>query len=331
MTQRNSRSRAGWTLLETVVATSVIAILLALLIPAVMSARESSRRIQCVSHLKDFGIALHGYESTNNRLPPLVRETGIDPDTNLGFSRHVYSPHTYLLPFLDQGALFNAIDVSQEFTGNANPDDLPPERRAVIPVFLCPSDLGLSGTNYRCCTGPRALAIDGERWWGGTGAFADLKGLRTGEFLDGLSNTVLMSERTQSDDDRTSFEREDFWFADVPVSLHPIAEDDMRRICGSLSSQPAHFMPLAGRVWIQGGYAHTLYNHVLGPNAPEPDCSSDTGSIYSDTVVGAFKASSRHSGGVNVLFGDGSVRFTADQIDLQLWRALATRKGTETL
>ena len=90
-------------------------------------------------------------------------------------------------------------------------------------------------------------------------------------------------------------------------------------------------MPVTGHVWIQGGYAHTLYNHVYGPNAAEPDCAADTGSTFSDTLIGAFKASSRHSGGVNVLLGDRSVRFTANQIDLQLSRTLATRKTGEVL
>lgn len=327
----NDKNREGWTLIETLVAVSVLGILLAILIPAAMSARESSRRLQCVSHLREFGVALHGYETTHNRLPPLVRQTGIDPDTNLAFSLHLYSPHTYLLPYLDQTSLFDSIDLSQEFQGNANPDGLRPELRKVIAGFLCPSDAGLPGTNYRCCTGPRPLAIDGDDWWGGTGAFANLNGVNTREFLDGLSNTVLMSERRQSDNDLTTFSKEDFWFAGVPLSLHPIAADDMRRICGSLSSAPARYMPATGRVWIQAGYAHTLYNHVFGPNAPEPDCAGDTGGTYSDTLLGGFKASSRHTGGVNTLFGDGSVRFTADQIDLELWRALATRRGGEIL
>lgn len=322
--------RAGWTLLEAVVAVSVLGLLLAVLLPAVMSARESSRRVECTNHLRQFGAALHSFESTHGRFPAMVHETGLDPVYRTPFSRHLYSPHVYLLPHLDQMPLFSQIDVSREFPGTRDPAEIPPEWNVAIPVFLCPSDAGYPGTNYRCCTGPRPLANDSERWLGGTGAFADMRGFRTSEFRDGLANTVVMSERTQSDENITVFSTDDFWYAGVPPTLRPITSDEMQRICGSLSSAPSQFMPYAGRVWVTAGYANTLYNHVLPPNAIEPDCSADNdGATLGDGTVGAFKASSRHPGGVNVLYGDGSVRLIGNAIDLELWRAMATRNQND--
>jgi prepilin-type processing-associated H-X9-DG protein/prepilin-type N-terminal cleavage/methylation domain-containing protein len=330
MTRRASARRAGWTLLESLVAISVLGLLMAILIPAVMSARESSRRVQCTDHLRQFGAALHSFEAANQRLPAMVRETGRDPVHNAPFSRHLYSPHVYLLPYLDQMPLFSVIDVSKEFPGTCLPADLPSDWNVAIPVFLCPSDAGHPGTNYRCCTGSRPFARDSERWWGGNGAFADLRGIPVAQFRDGLSHTVVMSERIQSDNDITVFSEADYWYAGVPLSLRPIAEDDMLRICGALSSSPTQFQRYAGRVWVTAGYANTLYNHVLAPNAAQPDCSADHGGPgMGDATVGAFKASSRHSGGVNVLYGDGSVRFIANDVDLLLWRALATRNQSD--
>ena len=99
--------RAGMTIVELLVALTVIAVLLALILPAVQASRESSRRIQCVSNLSNMGRALHGYETIHQRFP-----AAHPPNRRNGDSWIVrfHSPHFSLLPHLEQTALFNQID-----------------------------------------------------------------------------------------------------------------------------------------------------------------------------------------------------------------------------
>jgi prepilin-type processing-associated H-X9-DG protein len=318
-------------MLELVVAIAVLAILLAILVPAVMSARESSRRVECTSHLRQFGHALHSFEAVHRRFPPQLPQTGVDPGSQRPISRSVFAPHVYLLPHLDQAPLFTSIDVTRRFTGGVQPDDVPSEWRVAVPVFLCPSDGGRVGANYRCCTGPWPDSYDSEERFAGTGAFSDWRGHPSSQFPDGLSQTVFMSERKQSDEDDSSFGQDDFWYAGVPPGVLPLDPGEMQQICGSLTGTPQNFFPFAGHSWVRAGYSHTWYNHVSPPNSRIPDCSTEPGGTWMDTSIGAITASSRHSGGVNVLHGDGSVRFVADGIDLNLWRAIATRNQHEVV
>jgi prepilin-type processing-associated H-X9-DG protein len=111
----------------------------------------------------------------------------------------------------------------------------------------------------------------------------------------------------------------------------------MIQICSSLSTPPPpdRFYPYVGFTWGVFGYDFTWYNHSVGPNSQVPDCTtngaqSPSSANWKTSLRGVHKASSRHSGGVNVVFMDGSMQFVSDSIDLGVWRAVASRDGGET-
>src|SRR3954451_2116634 len=98
-----SRGRRGFTLIELLVVIAIIAVLIALLLPAVQAAREAARRMQCVNNLKQLGLAIQNYISSNDSLPP----TGaiVQPIGDFGMK-------TRLLPFIEQAALYNTLNIS---------------------------------------------------------------------------------------------------------------------------------------------------------------------------------------------------------------------------
>jgi prepilin-type processing-associated H-X9-DG protein len=238
-------------------------------------------------------------------------------------------------------ALYNQVeaipvDPPDAVLGELNLDTPGVREIATTPVaaMLCPSDSGRSGCNYRVCVGPDLHEIDANPLHpdsGGKGPFTVVKEYPTGEFRDGMSNTVAMSERLKSDHDATRFApREDVWFTgvlDLTGTSPPL--DEMVSLCASLSVDPLDYYPHTGLSWMFGSYHHTWYNHAVTPNSKISDCSILSWSPAPRGGPGVYKASSHHPGGVNILFMDGRVQFTSDSIDLAVWRAISTRKGEE--
>lgn len=326
MVQRLSANRLGITLLEVLVCFTICGLLLAIIIPTVQSAREASRRTQCQSKLRGFGQALHGYEGVHRHLPPVALASGRDPITGLPFSIHLYSPHVRLLPFLDQAVLYEKFDLAVPQPDVVNPVDMAVAARTVVAAFNCPSDPQSGGNSYRFCTGAVPRASDDLGTKGG-GAFSDTKGHSFAEIRDGTSQTAAMSERRQSDAIASAPDSSDFFYAGVPGSLLPLDADQMSAVCAAQTNSNQAFCPYVGRSWFVAGYVHTLYNHVILPNSSIDDCSQGAtgGSMY-----GAHKSSSHHSSGAHVLFLDGRVVFIGESIDLNVWRAIATRDGRES-
>ncbi len=196
---RNSPSRKafrGFTLIELLVVISIIAILIALLLPAVQQAREAARRIQCKNNLKQLGLAMHNYLDTHRCFPP----NGVSNATGT----QTWSAQAFLLPFLEGGNLYRGInfDVGYGHAANLTPVNVAATR---VPVLVCPSDLndrqrvtaaglpehwplsyGVGRGNY--------LVHRTNFTADGGAAFAYNKGTRDRDFTDGLSNTVGMSE-----------------------------------------------------------------------------------------------------------------------------------------
>jgi prepilin-type N-terminal cleavage/methylation domain-containing protein/prepilin-type processing-associated H-X9-DG protein len=319
----------GFTIVELLVAISIIAVLLAITLPAIQGARERSRRMQCEARLKQFGLAIQAFEGTHGTYPTAQRVTKSQPMVTSG---HAYAPHVFLLPYLDAQTLARKIDTSREQTYVRDPARLDETARTELPVFLCPSDSGVRGNSYRYCTGTGPGSFESPITPGGDGVFLLLKTYRAAEIRDGISSTIAMAEKLRSTGNLGVFGPEDYWYSGVFEVTGAIPEaDEMVTVCASLSGKPSVWQPHVGGTWYLTAYDYTLYNHAVTPNSRVIDCSTQ---LFYDTARsgdGVFKASSRHTGGVNCVFLDGHTRFVNDQIDLAVWRAVGTRAGAESI
>jgi prepilin-type N-terminal cleavage/methylation domain-containing protein/prepilin-type processing-associated H-X9-DG protein len=315
------RRARGFTLIELLVVIAIIAILVALLLPAVQQAREAARRTQCRNNLKQIGLALHNYESTHRVFPP----------GRLGYPM-VFSAQAHILPYVDGANLYNLIDFNT--APNFGPPSLPMTQneiaaRTVIPLYLCPSDFGRMGnsefgpTNYVATTGDGTGSANSIN--AGNGVMYSRSSVRFAAVTDGLSNTVCFSEQTLGEGQRPS----------SPAGGPPFKpEMEVLELAGGTATTDAScvvgaagavWSGLRGAKWMNGHYGDTMYNHYYRPNAPQFDCGNASHNY------GLTAARSRHEGGVMVLLCDGSARFVGENIDLGIWRGLATRNGGEIL
>jgi len=378
----------GFTLVELLVVIAIIGVLVALLLPAVQAAREAARRTQCINNVKQMGLAAANYESAHGVFPPGVRRPAMErrsgsgwielplsstwnscdgnPDIRCGN----FSVHVWILPYMEANNIYNLIDFSvgqvKRMTAS-NPHFQAYSNAASL--FLCPSDgnfeLIISENSYRSnfggstpfagasegAGGPDAFSPDGFSA-GGNGAFTlGKKGLKAGEYTDGLSNTAFFSERyagsgldmgsnppTKYDiiglgagNDVTNMSVINTVYVDYMNQCSSDAEKngiDARNLSGA-----GRWLP--GTVWSNGwpftGYDATQYNHVAPPNWSGRDCGTNSG--IPDTVVehAIIAARSEHPGSVNVAFGDGHAATISDSIDITVWRALGSRNGEEVV
>ena len=336
--RQSSPPRHGISLVELLVVIGTIGMLMALLIPAVQSARETGRRMTCQNHLRQIGIALHNYHTAHNVLP---FGCGPDDDPSLSTLGEVtdrrYSAQSQILPQLELSTVFELLDFSvapfHPYVNAANnvaevyadPAGTVVNGRAAmveIPLFLCPSDFDrLAGpwghNNYRACSGGSWSGRDSD------GMFSQNRGVRYAQVTDGLSNTAMFSERCMGTSSHAS--------RDQRSDLYDIGgvwtEASFRAACAALTMEEAgryHHDVDAGQTWLEGNMNWTRYNHVVPPNR----IACKNGLTW-DGV--AMPASSRHPGGVNLLMGDGSVRFANDAVNADLWRALGTIAGEEPI
>lgn len=325
----SARSRLGLTIVETMVTLSAISFLASLLLPAVQLARETARRGQCLNNLREVAHACQAHESAQR----------VFPYTSLQFfgSDNVMhppcSPHERMLPYLEQVTVFAEInfndlpiDLGGKPPGSTNNGPLIP---LAIAVFRCPTDARLpGGNNYRACMGygPGIFSSDETSMCtdpgNAAGAFVNGRSMKPADFLDGLSNTAMFSERVMGS--RGAYRP----YSDYLVSLPNICTtNDAVSTCSSLPA--TLYDAYGGSTWLFGGWRQTWYNHLLPPNSGIPDCNA--GPIMAGGGNGAYTARSYHPGGVNSTLADGSARFVSEQIDIAVWRAISTRRGGEAL
>lgn len=360
MLHSTNRAR-GFTLIELLVASAIMAILVALLLPAVQQAREAARRSTCKSHLRQLGIALQNYHDQYEMLPAgTVNRTG--PIRNVPAGYH-HSWYVALLPYLEQAALDQLVD-PQRSIYDAFHD---PVRRQVLPLLLCPSDeAGVSASRTQQALEPALCNYAGNHHpWEAPIDVDNLGVLYLNSFLpltripDGTSHTIAVGEFKRAMDDLgwasgTRATLRNTWlvpnqtpggdaYYDDP-SFHDLALSDQGFAGWTVSPpEPAEApadegtgMPDAELV--PGTDEDPSYEEFLmsgaGLGMDEPAEESGLRPEVlarlrenPQLIVGGF--SSPHAGGIQVLKADGSVTFISENINSQVWHQLGHRADGE--
>jgi prepilin-type N-terminal cleavage/methylation domain-containing protein/prepilin-type processing-associated H-X9-DG protein len=381
------KSRRGFTLIELLVVISIIAVLIALLLPAVQSAREAARRASCTNNLKQIGLAIHNYITSNDAIPPSGSRHDYlpiygypqNPLLPLYIRQNAWSMKARLLPFLEQQQLFNTMnmDLDPEWSyGNTNytlPGGWEPSnwtvRATTVVSFLCPSDAKPANVAFSSNTPsasrqsnyPNNIGNNRHFYNGIPDGPAYFPGWDTkirnpvtlASISDGTSFTAIFSEFVKGEGLAPALSADGLGMVYIGAAISPylnIGNLNGEYINAQLCNQQSFLRSFSwkGERWIaqddgRGGYySHTQLpnrracNYDVQPqlnvydNSPEgslnascPNCNDNF-----STMIGA---SSMHSGGVNVLFLDGSVRWIKNGISYQAWHAIGSKDGAELI
>jgi prepilin-type N-terminal cleavage/methylation domain-containing protein len=351
---RRSRAMLGFTLIELLVVIAIIAVLIALLLPAVQAAREAARRSQCVNNLKQLGIAIQNYIDVNGALPPTSNT--FPAPAGIG-STNNFSMKTRMLPYMEQQALFNALNQSNQY--NEAPNGTATSTQ--INTFLCPSDptrinRGMSmypghdfgDNNYYNNLG-LCLTLNGNQFDGPAYSMGTNYGpiVTPASIVDGTSSTAIFSESIKGlEVSGTSSAPWLTWVSGTPFSTTtpsptaPAGSPSLQFTLQVIGATCQSSSKVGGL--ISKGYSWALqspgggggYSHIMPPNKKACSFSNlDTNTPNSYTFANAtmFGASSYHPGGVDVGFLDGTVRFIKDSVNLGAWGAIATKAGGEVV
>jgi prepilin-type N-terminal cleavage/methylation domain-containing protein/prepilin-type processing-associated H-X9-DG protein len=349
------RNRPGFTLIELLVVIAIIAVLIALLLPAVQSAREAARRMQCVNNLKQLGLAMQNYIGTNNVLPPFNESYdnvgGPWPDWPLNWAAAT-------LPYLEQSAMYNSLNFI--YGGYDSQNNTVSSSR--VAMMICPSEsvsqspagTGWNGwTNYAANIGgpspiqsfsgaivPFAHGHSVYNDTPGTGYYPGTLGsIGLQAISDGTSNTAAVSERlvgygglTGTVAANSTYAKRFIFPAGVPSNPDKggaLQATAFIQACQSIpgtATANASYAVYNGSLWdgVNGGSEYsTGYFHFNTPN--KLSCYATNGVATGGYYMDAINATSNHPGGVNVMFCDGSVHLVKDSINPQTWWALGSR------
>jgi len=310
---RRPARRSGFTLIELLIVVAIIGVLIALLLPAVQSAREAARRIQCVNNLMQIGVALGNYESAHNVYPPgVVNPTG--PVLSLPAGYH-HGWIVQILPYIQQGNAYRRVDLTAGVYDGANVT----VRQHALSSFYCPSNPinpslsmqirvpwgipPITGrlpchSNYMACHHDVEAPIDADNH----GILYLNSRTRPRDVTDGASNTILVGEARESGALG--------WMSGTRATLRNTGLPINRLLTGLVEGPP----------FAEGDEALA--------DDPAIDERFDREAIEkSAPLVGGF--SSFHPGGANFLMADGSVRFVSDRIDSAVYRHLGHRADGE--
>lgn len=341
--RHSSRARSQWqgfTLVELLVVIAIIAVLIALLIPAVQKARDAARRTQCRNNLKQIGLALNNYESAFRMFPQACQSgfavQDLYPVCTPGMiasqkSGTLLSFRVAILPFMEQEHIYAKFNMRghrycQGWGANRDPNTI---AQTVIPAYLCPADTTETGTiravtangvmNTHASNYGPMVAITGytaeagmsvstagrthsPRGYGGL----PYQNLRVSDYTDGQSNTVQVAE---------------FYRGKSTVLRHNNCTVAPPYDC-SVASGTATVHPANNRCpnWAYQSGLGCDTDATRVPNDPRTDqIAGDAGLTY-PIGASALPASSIHSGGAFASYGDGSVHFIGENIDLTVWR-----------
>ena len=357
---RHAQPRA-FTLIELLVVIAIIAVLIALLLPAVQAAREAARRIQCVNNLKQIGLAVLNYNDVVSALPP----HGQNQTTAAQATGNDFSMKARLLPFLEQQAVFNALNQSFDFNNAVHPT----AGATTIATFLCPSDgnkvarpgasyngLDFGDTNYYNNLGT-LLSLNNGLFDGPAYIMGSVYGptVTLARITDGTSNTAIFSENLMGNDSSGTTSNSgqgfpgpgSFYVMTAAISTTSPPSPNLGSLGANLQfisqtycppNAALSFYSNNGFSWLSSGNGEGGgYSHAQTPN--QKNC---WGSNQNTTAPNAYAnivsewgnmitARSNHPGGVNMLFLDGSVKFIKNGINAGTYGALGTIAGGEII
>jgi prepilin-type N-terminal cleavage/methylation domain-containing protein/prepilin-type processing-associated H-X9-DG protein len=315
--------RRGFTLIELLVVSAIIAVLIGLLVPAVQKVREAANRLKCSNNIRQIGVALANHESAMGYYPA-------QGDYRIAGGTVYWSVQARILPYVEQENLHRLIDF-------ASPISMQPSVAKVrIPIYLCPSEPNdrerPDGTFIHY---PLNYAINAGSWaifnppvGLGDGVFVVNRATRIADIADGTSNTLCLAEVKAF----TPYLRD----GAVPSSIVPIPSlpTDISTFGGEFKTDSGH------TEWVDARTHQTGFTTTFTPNTRVPHTSGgiaydiDFNSLRegrSTTIPTMASVTSRsfHSGGVNTLLMDGSVRFVRESITINVWRGMGSRAGGE--
>jgi prepilin-type N-terminal cleavage/methylation domain-containing protein/prepilin-type processing-associated H-X9-DG protein len=308
--------RQAFTIIELLVTIAIIGVLVALLLPAVQSAREAARRVQCANNLKQIGLAMVSYHDSVGTLPPGRKGWGWG------------TWQMFVLPFMEQQPLYNAYNQLGDSLNDVTLDSLllymGPANETVttqrLAVFTCPTAAPnapleeVTSHNYGCN-------------YGNTDLYADPK--LNGVVFGGAPFGDIGADPTQPN-------------SGTPAVAFARITDGTSRTMLAAEQVQGQGADLRGFTWYGPTSGFTAY---IGPNSPLPDILQEqsqcvypfstnppcTWNTPQDDLPVYLASRSLHPGGVNVVLADGSVRFVRNQVNLTVWRALSTTQGGEII
>jgi prepilin-type processing-associated H-X9-DG protein len=321
---------------------AIIAVLIALLLPAVQAAREAARRVSCVNNLKQIGLALHNYHTAHDSFPIGSSKNMQNLGTYVPMAG--VSTHAQALAQLGEVPLFNSINFNWGMDNNTASDCHWPQVTAymtLVKAFLCPSDpnAGLvNRNNYSGCFGTTTLSSASQTVSGSTGLFSYWQSYSLRDVLDGTSNTIAFAENLVGDG-TTNVNPLTVMTLVTAIPNAAITLDAWSNpsvIQTALQACNAAYNAKAGKpngnrgvFWMLGVQSHTMFNTIATPNSKQNPWGACSAGMLFDSAF--CKASSNHPGGVNVLFADGSVKFIKDSINQATWWSLGTRARSEVV
>jgi len=333
--------RPAFTLIELLVVIAIIAILIGLLLPAVQKIREAANRMKCSNNLKQIGLALHNYENTYGYVPAWGFDFVTAPPGNPYGSNQGHSTLTQLLPYVEQGNILTTLNLQRSVI---DPVNMPPaygtnsNSTTVIKLFICPSAPGSRPTDYgpyfaanglplgpillpptdyaplrgvhgslQTCTGGTTPTGMEDQGMLGTNDRKNKPTVTFAETTDGLSNTICFAEIAG---------RQRAYYMGRPNAGSSLGDGGLTLNCALADYNTAR--------QIHGYSAAAAAPLPSGVSEPPAGCSS----INVSNVNGLYAF---HTGGVNILLGDGSVRFLRDSTSPGVLAAMITRNGGEVL